>query len=309
MVGFLDLPLMYHLTTVYQAIVQFECFNLILSCRWKGWKKHIFYLLFILPIYYILAFNAFFSYTFIVILNLGSMVFYVMVSYKDTIMKKALCCFCLIALNSMTDMLTMEVAWFSQNGVDQLQILNDFPFSDLALKYRIYTSLLVTFIDPVFVLIWQRTIQNKDFSHCWYFGCFPISQFLIFSFLHPASYETLADVANTIPALLLTLLADFIMFFIVLQQIKKEELNRSLRQKQYHQQFEQQYFQSLEQNFSQLEKTCHDCNNQLLTIYNLIENNQAEKANAVLQEAKSYLNNILEGSCHAVDYNSTDNIN
>ncbi len=140
----------------------------------------------------------------------------------------------------------------------------------------------------LFALGWNRTLKfGYKIKNIPFLIIFPIAQFLIsYSAVDHSDKNVFNTDISSCVSILIGVVADFMLFYILMNQSEKEYLERQLIEKEQLRALETMRFEELESKREELSRFRHDYNNQLTTALLLEEQGNCEVAKEMINRLK-----------------------
>jgi signal transduction histidine kinase len=153
-------------------------------------------------------------------------------------------------------------------------------------------------IYTILALLWRKIFQHSDPPHnAWLYMLFPISQAIMLREFPNALlyYGDSVHLSSLILDGILAFAADVALFYVLLNEGEKDEMERQLAEMKYLQEIEQQHYRDMEQQNKTVAKIRHDINNQLAAALYLKTNGNAGEASQIISQVQNELKQAATG--------------
>ncbi len=211
---------------------------------------------------------------------------YVLIVFKDKFWKKVLLYVLLIFVICIGQMGTNGIVHIAGESYDMT--FN----SGTTVLYFIFYSVEVFFLLLPVIFLWRKYLGNGiRIKYIGFLIILPIAQLLMLlsRATNIEEYTKFVNMGIYI-GFILSLLVDFILFYILLKQSEKEHLERQLKEKEQLRTLEALRYEELEARREELSKFRHDYNNQLTTALLLEEQGNGEVAKEMIEKLKELVN-------------------
>jgi hypothetical protein len=206
----------------------------------------------------------------------ASIILYVFLVFKNKLWQKLLILVLFIVIIFFCELIILKI--MALFGVDF-----DVTFSTIemaAMETLMICILLGTF--GFFVMVWNKVMYKQSIKkNTWIYLIFPFSQFLILSSLDQG-VDLFYGNFWALLGISIGMIADLILFFILMEQSKKELLERSIEELTRQHELEDLHYRNMQLRHIEIEKIRHDFNNQLAAIHQLLEDNNYKLSEEVL---------------------------
>ena len=209
-------------------------------------------------------------------------IIYILVCFKDAMWKKIL-----IYILSLVTACIAEVEVRILSSVVGTPL--DFYFNDFTtVKYMIFCAQQQSMWLMLVAWLWKKALgKSMQLSKAGFMLLFPISQIMVFYYCIKTVYSN--DIYENIPgivALLISVIADIVIFYLLVNLNEKEYLENQLKEKEQLRALEAVRFEELETKREAMAKFRHDYNNQLTTALLLEEQGNGEMAKKMIKQLR-----------------------
>lgn len=276
-----------------QAIAVGIGMNLAMKSRFRGWKKYLIFPIMDICVA-IFADQVLNGYNYLqMVMGTGAVILYGVYFHHDIISRKLFYSICSVLLGVMIEYsLIFCIMYLGLGDGDPVAFAKSPEISNIL---TFYATLLYVILNISLGWFWRIYIRETIVYSLWSFLLLPISQFLLIYCLYPTNYKNIKSIVGNVVAFILMIVADSILLIVLRHDIHRQEMEHELKEKVHQAKLEEEYYRSLENRILPIEKICHDCNNQLLIIYYLMERGEWGKAKILANELEEQLSLSMEG--------------
>lgn len=259
-------------------------FSLALEPRWDKvprWVLAVSFSVIVLPSVYLKILHP--LSTVLYLTAFVSLLMYVLAAFKDRLWKKLLLFILFCAVAEISELPLRYLAGYTGMSFDG-------SFNSLKMVLLVAAETGITLILTSLLLItWNRfAAHKKTVRYIYIFLIFPISQLImLFAFGGIIPETTSIDCFFACIGVSLGLIADFILLYVIVEQGQKEVLAGKLHELEMLHRIEDVHYQAIEARRNKMAKLRHDFNNQLITAYHMVEQENTESARALLDALKA----------------------
>ena len=207
---------------------------------------------------------------------------YICVVFKERAWKKALA----FALVLVANVLAASFSQLSSTLTNIPYNMNEWNLATFWMYSVVFVPLCICY--ALFALVWNKTIKHGyRIKNIIFLIIFPVAQFLI-SFRAVDHHDKMSFTTDIYGcgSLLIGVFADFVLFYILMNQSEKEYLESKLKEKKQLRALEAVRFEELETKREAMAKFRHDYNNQLTTALLLEEQGNSEMAKEMIRRLR-----------------------
>lgn len=208
---------------------------------------------------------------------------YLLLFFKNRLWQKILFFLLYLAIGEIGDIICTVLMVYLGKQID-------FSFNSMEMSLLVAADFaIILILSGLLLLAWNHFITHKaTVQHIWLFFVFPISQMIILFSVNGKGEKNLfyGDLLCCI-GIILGFLADFILLYILMGQAQKEELKKQLQELESLRQLENVHYQLVEAKRSEMSKIRHDFNNQLMTAYHLMEQEDKKQSRSLLDALRN----------------------
>lgn len=192
-------------------------------------------------------------------------------------------------------------AEISQSPVNYVMNLMGIPFDatfdSLQMTLAVAANTIIfMLVLSLLLILWTLAVKRQTIlRRIFIFFIFPISQIaMLFAF--DGFYPETPDLNHLLASIgaFLGLIADFVLLYVLMDQGKKDELERELQELETLRRLEGIHYQAIEARREETAKIRHDFNNQLVVAYHLMHTGGEEQAEELLDELTRDIANTAE---------------
>lgn len=266
-------------------------FSLTLEPRWERvprWASAVSFTLFMLPVAYLKITHPLSEALYWAVI--ACILLYVFIAFRDKLWKKILL---FILFNVISYIGSIFGALFMGYAGESF----DASFNSSIMLATVAVNTAVVIILLVLLLVaWNRFVSHKTAArHIVIFFIFPLSQMtMLYAFNDTTCIAPSSGSIFICAGIILGFIADFILLYVLMEQDRKEALEKQLQELETLHRVENVHYQDIEARREEMAKIRHDFNNQLITAYHLTEQAEPERARALLDALRANLIGIKE---------------
>ncbi|MEA4932533.1 MAG: hypothetical protein VB071_02935, partial [Lawsonibacter sp.] len=207
---------------------------------------------------------------------------YVIAAFQDKLWKKL---FVLVLLLISAEISESPIYYVTNLMGISFDVTFDSPQMTLAVAAD---TIIFMIILSLLLVLWTRAIKHQAiFRRISIFFIFPISQIaMLFAF--DGFYPETPDLNHLLASIgaFLGLIADFVLLYVLMEQGKKDALERELQELETLHRLEAVHYQAIEARREETAKIRHDFNNQMVAAYHLLRTGDEKQSAELLDELK-----------------------